>query len=66
MDKTNIGYSTPSGRLAEKLENPPSKEVGPMDSEEGQLLLEKVHYGGNAMKDQKRKKDQDTTKNEDS
>lgn len=39
MDKTNSGFITPGGRPAEKLENPSSKEVGPMDSGEGQLLL---------------------------
>lgn len=41
MDETYTGCSTPGGRPAEWLENLSSKEAGPTDSGEGQLLLDK-------------------------
>jgi len=41
MDKTNLGCIIPGGKPANKLVNPPSKEEGPTDSGEGQLLLRK-------------------------
>ena len=39
MEKTNKGMTTPGGRPGKNLVNPPSSEVGPMDSGGGQLLL---------------------------
>lgn len=46
MDKTK-GYNTPGGSRVD-LENPPSAEVGPVDSGESQLLLANVLIKGSA------------------
>ncbi|KMQ91628.1 rna polymerase ii elongation factor ell3 [Lasius niger] len=49
MDKTKLGNTTPGGRPVKKLENPPSAEVGPMNSGEGQLLLGKDSFRRSAL-----------------